>query len=388
MRDAVKNMLVLLGTLLYRLRPYSRVPEVFFLFPFYHVGGAEQVHADIVRKAAGKNPLIVITHSSRGNFLRETFAGSGTLLEISKWTGNPVSAAVMVGYLAACINSSSKPMVFAANTPFFYTVLPYLKQEAFLVDLIHAFGGGMETVSLPHAARINRRIVIDFNTYDSLEQMYVSAGLPMELLKRVDLVENGVAVPALKPEKGANQRLQILYVGRGSKEKRVHIVGKVASVCRERGLAVDFTLVGELEGEIDAVDRPHCRFTGEITDRRRIAEIYRGGDLLLLTSEREGFPLVLMEAMAHGVVPVSTDVGGIGRHLHHGENSFLVMNSPNEAEIVGYLAEIVENACRDRQLLSRLSDAAYAYAARHFSGEGFHSYYERLCDGTAAMRGA
>lgn len=380
-------MLVHLGTLLYRLRPCRRVPELFFLFPFYHVGGAEQVHADIVRKSAGKNPLIVITHRSGGNSLREVFAGSGTLLEISRWTGNPVSAAVTVGYLAACINSSLKPLVFAANTPLFYTLLPYLKQDAFVVDLIHAFGGGLETISLPHAARINRRIVIDCNTFDSLQRLYLVAGLPVELLKRVDLVENGVAVPALKAEKGANERLQILYLGRGSKEKRVHLVGKLATACRDRGLAVDFTLVGDLEGAVDAADRPHCRFTGEITDRRRIAEIYRGGDLLILTSEREGFPLVLMEAMAHGVVPVSTDVGGIARHLHHGENGFLVSNCQDEADIVRSLAGIVENACRDRQLLSRLSDAAYAYAASYFSGEVFHSYYERLFAGTGAMGG-
>lgn len=386
MRDAVKNMLVLLGTLLYRLRP-SRAPEIFFLFPFFHVGGAEQVHADIVRKAAGKRPLIVITHRSRGNSLREAFAGSGTLLEISRWTGNPVSAAVSVGYLAARINSFSKPLVFAANTPLFYTLLPYLKEDALLVDLIHAFGSGIETISLPYAARINRRIVIDYNTFQSLERMYVAAGLPAELLKRVDVVENGVAVPAVKPERGASERLQVLYLGRGSKEKRAHLVGRVASACRERGLAVDFTLVGDLKGAIDAADRPHCRFTGEILDRGRIAEIYRTGDLLLLTSEREGFPLVVMEAMAHGVVPVTTDVGGIGRHLRHGENGFLVRNCQDEAEIVRSLVRIVEDVCRDRQLLLRLSDAAYAYAARHFSGEGFHSYYERLFGDTGAMGG-
>lgn len=381
-------MLVHLGALLYRLRPCSRVPEIFFLFPFFHVGGAEQVHADIVSKAAGKRPLIVITHRSRGNALREAFAGSGTLLEISRWTGNPFSAAVTVGYLAACINSALKPLVFAANTPLFYTLLPYLKEDAFVVDLIHAFGGGMETISLPHAARIKRRIVIDCQTLDSLEHLYRESGLPVELLQRIDLVENGVTVPAVKAEKGSNERLQILYLGRGSKEKRVHIVGKVATACRERGLAVDFTLVGDLQGAVDAVDRPHCRFTGEITDRSRIAGIYRGGDLLLLASEREGFPLVLMEAMAHGVVPVSTNVGGIGRHLQHGENGFLVSNCQDEVEIVRSLVRIVEIACRDRQLLSRLSDAAYAYAVCHFSGRGFDCYYERLFGDTGAMGGA
>lgn len=246
----------------------------------------------------------------------------------------------------------------------------------------------METISLPHVARINRRIVIDYNTFHSLERMYAAAGVAVDLLERVDVVENGVAVPAVQPVKGSSKRLQALYVGRGSKEKRVHLVGRVASACRERGLAVDFTLVGDLEGAIDAADRPHCRFTGEIQDPGRLAEVYRASDLLLLTSEREGFPLVVMEAMAHGVVPVTTDVGGIGRHLHHGENGFLVSNCQDEEEIVQSLVRVVEEACRDRQWLLRLSSAAYAYAARHFSGAAFRCYYEKLFGANAASGGA
>jgi glycosyltransferase involved in cell wall biosynthesis len=85
-----------------------------------------------------------------------------------------------------------------------------------------------------------------------------------------------------------------------------------------------------------------------------------------------------MEAMAHGVVPVTTDVGGIRYHVRNGENGFLVVNIADEGEIVGSFAALIEQMQRDRALLGRLSGAAYGYAAAHFKGDKFDSYYSSL----------
>ena len=49
----------------------------------------------------------------------------------------------------------------------------------------------------------------------------------------------------------------------------------------------------------------------------------RPGQLLLITSNREGLPLVLLEAMSHGVPTVATNAGGIGEVIAHGENGEL-----------------------------------------------------------------
>jgi glycosyltransferase involved in cell wall biosynthesis len=45
--------------------------------------------------------------------------------------------------------------------------------------------------------------------------------------------------------------------------------------------------------------------------RRDMGEVYRGLDLLLLTSDNEGTPVTVIEAMAAGVPVISTAVGGV-----------------------------------------------------------------------------
>ena len=47
--------------------------------------------------------------------------------------------------------------------------------------------------------------------------------------------------------------------------------------------------------------------------RDDIHETLSAMDLLLITSDREGIPMVLLEAMALGVPVVARDVGGIRR---------------------------------------------------------------------------
>lgn len=323
-------------------------------------------------------PWIIITHRSKNSAFRERFVRAGKLLDISLLVGNCMLHIIVTGYFATVINRSRNALVFGSNTPFYYGLLPYLHEDVHCVDLIHAFGGGLETISLPYVERLNRRIVITRKTFDDLNELYSLHGLSPKLAERIDIVENKVAVPAVPLRKVENEKLRVLYVGRGSEEKRVHLVGKIARFCHDKGLPVGFTLVGDVTSSVCVDDRQYCRFAGEIHNAEQIDELYRESDLLLLTSNREGFPMVIMEAMAYGVVPVTTDVGGIRYHVRNGENGFLVANSVNEGEIVVNIAALIEQMHRDRGLLCRLSGTAYWYAVDHFKGDNFDRYYRSL----------
>lgn len=54
----------------------------------------------------------------------------------------------------------------------------------------------------------------------------------------------------------------------------------------------------------------HICLTGQIP-QERLAEIFKFSDIFVLPSYFEGLPLVLIEAMASGAVPVSTDLPGV-----------------------------------------------------------------------------
>jgi glycosyltransferase involved in cell wall biosynthesis len=63
--------------------------------------------------------------------------------------------------------------------------------------------------------------------------------------------------------------------------------------------------------------------------------VYRNADLFLLTSDWEGTPNVLLEAMASGMAVVSTNVGGVSDIIKHGDNGFRFNASDERGMIDG-----------------------------------------------------
>ena len=77
-------------------------------------------------------------------------------------------------------------------------------------------------------------------------------------------------------------------------------------------------------------------FTGHVGDVRSYLE---AADLFVLSSDKEGLPLVLGEAMAYGVPCIATAVGGNSEIVSHGQTGLLVKpRSPEQlAEAIEYL---------------------------------------------------
>ncbi|MDF1852681.1 MAG: glycosyltransferase [Verrucomicrobiales bacterium] len=85
----------------------------------------------------------------------------------------------------------------------------------------------------------------------------------------------------------------------------------------------------------DTVEIHGCMGPEEIASRMRAA------DILCLSSENEGFPNVILEAMACGLPVVSTDVGGIHERINEMPNSKLVPPN-NLAAYVEALEEVLD----------------------------------------------
>lgn len=369
------RLLVAIGKAIGTILPVSNPSSLFFFFPFQHVGGAEKVHADVVSCFAEQKPWVFFTKRSRNNRFRQLFppqAGLFNFWPLLKY-GYPLSVGIMAGF----VNRHQKPVVFGSNSLFYYLLLPYLKPEVVKIDLLHAFGGKTDQFSLPVVELLDHRVVINGKTRDDLQGQYAENQVNPQLIDRVVLIENRVSVPQEYPEKIASDVITVLFVGRGAPEKRVHLVGKAATLCREKKIPTRFVLVGDLGEALNACDHENCLVQGEITDPCRLAELYRQADILVITSEREGFPLVIMEAMAQGVVPVSTDVGGISLHVRHGDNGMLIENGQEE-QIVAELVRFFKLLSDDRELLKKLSRNTFDYARATFDTETFCNAYRKL----------
>lgn len=120
----------------------------------------------------------------------------------------------------------------------------------------------------------------------------------------------------------------------------------------------------------------HVRFMGK---QNHIERLIPQTDVLLLPSRLESFGLVALEAMACGVVPVATRVGGLPEVVTHGKDGFL--------EEVG---DVESQACRVAEILSSsVLRARMATAARRTAEDRFctsriipqyEAYYRRVLE--------
>src|ERR1700752_2169545 len=94
----------------------------------------------------------------------------------------------------------------------------------------------------------------------------------------------------------------------------------------------------------------HVTFLGK---QDHVERLFPQADVLLMPSDHEAFGLAALEAMACGLVPVATRVGGVPELISHGEDGFLEPVGDLEAQ-----ARRVVELFRDEALYTRMSLAA------------------------------
>ena len=111
-----------------------------------------------------------------------------------------------------------------------------------------------------------------------------------------------------------------------------------------------------------------------------MASIYAAIDLLVIASDTEGMPHVLLEAMSNGVPVVSTAVGGIPE-VAISEQSALLVPAGDQ----GALVEAIQRIHGDPQLAETLAVGGRE-VAEHFTPErlveGMEAVYRSVLSGT------
>jgi glycosyltransferase involved in cell wall biosynthesis/ribosomal protein S18 acetylase RimI-like enzyme len=166
---------------------------------------------------------------------------------------------------------------------------------------------------------------------------------------------------------GAPTDVVVGLVGRLVREKGFPEVFEAARRLRDRLPVLRFAAIGPDEPDksaaLTARDRAvgvaaGVRFLGERDD---VVRLYRGMDLYVLASHREGFPRSAMEAAAMGVPIVATDIRGCRQVVEHGVTGLLV--PPRDP---GALADAIAALAIDRSRRERMGAAARRKALREF----------------------
>lgn len=199
--------------------------------------------------------------------------------------------------------------------------------------------------------------------------------------ERITLIRNAVDLDAFRPgAREATSPAMLLAIGRLIQEKRIDRFVRLVARLIDSGHDVWGIVLGDgpKRSELESLAvrervSERVRFAGEQED---VASFLRGADILVSTSETEGSPNALLEAMAAGVPIVAMRAGGVAE-LVTAERGILV---PSDDEVA--LARAVEGLVVDPARRRALADEASAYVRRRHSisvlGKELLALYEEV----------
>ena len=228
--------------------------------------------------------------------------------------------------------------------------------------------GGKLNLALPQIIAANSRAAMEY-------AMRQGSG-PDRLFMLRNVVDTAVLRSAPESYEGP---IRLISVGRLVPLKRFdRFILLVARLRQKMGREVTGTIVGsgplkdELETQVRVSGLPpnSIRLLGGIAN---MGPIYRQADILVMTSEYEGTPNVLLEAMASGLPVVATNVGGLSEIVSDNKTGFLV-DVHHEEDLCAAVTRLID----DPQLRRSIGGLARGYVEANHSLDCLPGILSRL----------
>lgn len=217
-----------------------------------------------------------------------------------------------------------------------------------------------DTLVLAQSGGIRADVRVDFDDIDC----------------KLEVLGNAVTVP----DQTANGE-GILYVGRLAPKKGVeYLIQAVAKIDRQLTIVGDGSERDQLEN-LASETSADIVFEGKVPSDE-VEKYYQDSELLVLPStEGEGMPNVVLEAMAWGLPVVATDSGGLPTVINDGTTGYLVpMRDPDA------LKEAISSVLENTEAQQAMGKAAREYVRTNHSWEQLVSELEQVYESVTNNR--
>ncbi|WP_276382048.1 glycosyltransferase family 4 protein [Flavobacterium sp. H4147] len=389
MKKAVKKIVYsllavwnLLKFLIFDLKKIKNA-EVVCFFPFYKTGGAEKVHLNIVKAISSKNVCVIFTvHSATTNFYKE-FTENAECIEINPILNKKndlVNKWLMKSIYKNINQSANCKTVFGCNSIYFYKIISKISEKISRNDLFHSFSENdeRETDLIYSAKYIDNRIVINDAAKNDIINFYIKNKIDAIYADKIKVIHNGIELPNSEFKTKDNPNIRIGFIGRWSAEKRPEVFLEIARQIKSKYSFISFVMAGTgMKSNLDLITNAGVEFLGEITNKEQLDELYAALNFIITPSVYEGFPMVIMEGMSHGVIPVSTNLEGIREHITSAFNGILIHETDENKMVVAF-CESIEKLIDNSEERNLLSKQCFEYAQKHFGIEKFNTSYQKI----------
>jgi len=367
----------------------STLQVVFQVLPSLAVGGAERLVVHLIEHLCRErfSPVCICLESPQGTHYEARVQASGAPLHfLGKGAGASGGAlrqlsALFRQYRPAVVHTHIIGLNYA------YPLMLWYRTPA-RVHTVHSIalrergvrvGAWVRTLAFRYRLGGVVPVAVAAEVRASIQQLYGYADPP--------LIPNGVPTDEYAPNPDRRMRWRqthgielhatvLAHVGRFAPPKNHPLL--IEAFARVRADTPLYLLLvggGELENAVRAqVARlgleTRVRFLGIRAD---VADILNASDVFVLSSEVEGNPLSVMEAMAAGLPVVSTAVGGVPELVRDGVTGRLVPSRDAEA-----LAQAIQALVSDPTRRQAMGTAARQHAIAHFDIRHTVRQYENL----------
>lgn len=363
--------------------------KLLFIVPWLEIGGADKVNLDLLSHLdTDKYQVTIVTTLKSTNPWHDKFKEiSNDIFHFPNYTTDQRYYDCMIDLI---IQTRGIQLIQISNSMEGYNLLPFIKDKNKnlpIVALIHNY--------VPEDPWDYARVSAKFDSYidkyvtitKSLKDIMINTLKVNE--EKITVIENGVDETVfypienksdIKKELGVPKDKKVVaFIGRFRYEKEplkfISIAEKIAEI--DKNKQCFFLMVGDgemLEESKRKIEKSPYRDLFILTGARYdIPDILRETTLIIAPSQREGLPIIGLEAMATGIPIIASKVPGWIDLLTNEVNGYLV-----EINDETLFAKNALDLINDSELYNEISNAARELINKLYTLKKFASKYELL----------
>ena len=348
---------------------YSTKKKMMLIWPFIAVGGAEGIVLNIVENEIINNEfdfihVCLLEQPKQLGDLSESFERSSLAFYKASNFQDTVTILDRINYLI--LFHEIKVLFIPNGTSFFYDSLEVIRSEfpnLRIVNQVYDHNEGwIQNYSMLNISLIDCHIAPNL----LIKNKYIEYGVSDE---KAPLVYHGINLDDFNYAEYSHVNIEdlkemfniphdkviVTFAARMHSQKRpldfFEIAKRFSSDDRFHFLMVgDGDLSNEVEKKIQSYNLSNITKLGF---QRPIQNIYLCTDILVITSQYEGLPLVLLEGLSMGIPAISTSVGAIAEVIDN-ENTGILIKKVGDVDsfcnALDYIARnlnFIQNKCRE-----------------------------------------